>query len=85
MVQFNTEAGQTRDYCVAKNATLRAARSDPSLGKKRLLQDDIELRHHRAGRCLCAFVGKDEYVAGKIGSQGGFLVIAVQDAVLPLK
>jgi hypothetical protein len=32
------EASQTRDYCVAKNATLRAARPDPSLRKKRLLR-----------------------------------------------
>jgi hypothetical protein len=31
------EASQTRDYCVAKSATLRAARPDPSLCKKRLL------------------------------------------------
>jgi hypothetical protein len=31
------EASQTRDYCVAKNATHRAARPDPSLRKKRLL------------------------------------------------
>jgi hypothetical protein len=34
------EASQTRDYWVAKNATLRAARSGPSFGKKRLSQDD---------------------------------------------
>jgi hypothetical protein len=31
------DASQTRDYCVAKNATLRAARPDPSRRKKRLL------------------------------------------------
>jgi hypothetical protein len=36
------EASQTRDYCVAKNATLRAARLDPSLRKKRLLGMTIE-------------------------------------------
>jgi len=28
VVQFNKEASQTRDYCVAKNATRRAARPD---------------------------------------------------------
>jgi hypothetical protein len=28
---FNMEASQTRDYCVAKYATHRAARPDPSL------------------------------------------------------
>jgi hypothetical protein len=34
------EASQTHDYCVAKNAPRRAARSDPSRDKKRLAQDD---------------------------------------------
>jgi hypothetical protein len=34
------EAIQTRDYCVAKDATLRADRSDPSAGKKRQPRDD---------------------------------------------
>jgi hypothetical protein len=45
------EASQTRDYCVAKYATDRAARPDPSasLGtgssqhKKRVAQDDSQL------------------------------------------
>jgi hypothetical protein len=32
------EASQTRDYCVAKNATQRAARPDPSPRKERLLR-----------------------------------------------
>jgi hypothetical protein len=32
------EASQTRDYCVAKNATHRAARSDPSQRKSALLR-----------------------------------------------
>jgi hypothetical protein len=35
-VQFEKEASQTRDYCVAQNATQRAARPDPSLGNKLL-------------------------------------------------
>src|ERR1700678_2692244 len=35
--EINMEASQTRDYCVAKNATRRAARPDPSLRKKRAL------------------------------------------------
>jgi len=30
-------------YCVAKNATLRAARPDPSLRKKTLARDDNRL------------------------------------------
>ena len=38
VVQFGTEASQTRDCCVAKNATLRAARPDPSRRKERLLR-----------------------------------------------
>jgi hypothetical protein len=41
VVQFGKEASQTRDYCVAKNATHRAARPDPSLRKKRLLRMTI--------------------------------------------
>jgi hypothetical protein len=40
VVQFDKEASQTRDYCVAKNATLRAARPDPSLAQRTLVQDD---------------------------------------------
>jgi hypothetical protein len=35
------EASQTRDYCVAKYATQRAARPDPSLRKERLLRMTI--------------------------------------------
>ena len=49
------EASQTRDYCVAKDATLRrallaqgrpsrAARPDPSPSKERLAQDDNHMR-----------------------------------------
>jgi hypothetical protein len=36
------EASQARDYCVAKNATLRAARPDPSPRKERSLRMTIE-------------------------------------------
>jgi hypothetical protein len=36
------EASQTRDYCVAKNATQRAARPDPSPRKERLLRMTVE-------------------------------------------
>jgi len=39
----NKEASQTRDCCVAKNATPRAARSGPSVGKERPPQDDNEI------------------------------------------
>jgi hypothetical protein len=35
--EFEKEARQTRDYCVSKDATLRAARPDSSRRKERLL------------------------------------------------
>jgi hypothetical protein len=41
-MDIDREASQTRDYCVAKNATLRAARPDPSLRKERLLRMTID-------------------------------------------
>jgi len=37
VAQVDKEVSQTRDYDVAKTATLRAARPDPSLRKGRLL------------------------------------------------
>jgi len=40
VVQFSKEASQTRDYCVARHATLRRGSPDPSLRKERLLKDD---------------------------------------------
>jgi len=60
VVQFDKEASQTRDYCVAKIATLRqaqgrlhrAARPDPSLRKERLLRMTSKLHHHRSSRPL---------------------------------
>jgi len=47
-VDANREASQTRDYCVAKYATHRAARPDPSLRKERLLGMTIKLGHYPA-------------------------------------
>ena len=47
LVQFDKEASQTRDYCVAKNATLRAARPDPSLRKERLFRMTIKLYRYQ--------------------------------------
>jgi hypothetical protein len=41
--QSDKDASQTRDYCVAKSATHRAARPDPSLREKRLLGMTINL------------------------------------------
>jgi hypothetical protein len=40
------ETSQTRDFCVAKSATLRAARPDPSAGKERPPQDDNARMSH---------------------------------------
>jgi len=39
--QVDKEASQTRDDCVARNATLRAARPDPSRRKSGLLRMTI--------------------------------------------
>jgi len=47
VVQFEKEASQTREFCVAKDATLRAARPDPSLRKNRLLRMTSKLHHYR--------------------------------------
>jgi hypothetical protein len=47
---FDKEASQTRDYCVAKNATLRAARPDSSRRKERLLGMTIKLHHQMSRR-----------------------------------
>jgi hypothetical protein len=41
------EASQTCDYCVAKSATHRTARPDPSLRKERLLRMTSKLHHYR--------------------------------------
>src|ERR1700690_2277631 len=49
VVQFTKEASQTRDYCVAKNATLRAARPDPSLRKKRFFR--MTIKQHYCRKC----------------------------------
>jgi hypothetical protein len=46
-VQFDKEASQTRDYWVAKSATHRAARPDPSLRKERLLRMTSKLHHYQ--------------------------------------
>jgi DNA-binding MarR family transcriptional regulator len=46
VAQFEMEASQTRDSCVAKSATLRAARLDPSLRKKRLFRMTTKLSHY---------------------------------------
>ncbi len=43
-MQLDNDASQTRDYCVAKNATLRAARPDPSLRKECLFRMTIKLQ-----------------------------------------
>jgi hypothetical protein len=52
VVQFGKEASQTRDYSVAKNAAVRAARPDPSLRKSGLLGMTIKLHHYLAPSCV---------------------------------
>jgi hypothetical protein len=54
VVQFDKEAIQTRGYGVAKNATHRADRPDPSLRKKRLLQDDNQIAPLPRQLAICA-------------------------------
>ena len=46
------EASQARNYCVAKNATHRAARSDSSLRKERLFGMTIKLHHDDRDRAV---------------------------------
>jgi len=50
VAQFDREESQTRDDCVAKYATHRAARPDPSLRKGRLLGMTVALSHYPAQR-----------------------------------
>ena len=52
-MQFDKEASQTRDYWVAENATLRAARPDSSPRKERLFGMTIELLEERAECDAC--------------------------------
>jgi len=47
VAKFDKEAGQTREYRVAKYATHGAARPDPSLRKERLLGMTIKLSHYQ--------------------------------------
>jgi hypothetical protein len=46
-MQFDREASQTRDYCVAKIATQRAARPDSSLRKERLFGMTMKLHPYQ--------------------------------------
>src|SRR5207244_11571689 len=45
VAQLGKEVSQTRDYCVAKNATLRAAPPDSFLRKERLPRNTNKLHH----------------------------------------
>src|SRR5438034_9209539 len=47
VLQLGKEVTQKRDYCVARIATLRAARPDLSLRKERLLRMTLKLHHYR--------------------------------------
>jgi hypothetical protein len=48
------EASQTRDYCVAKDATQRAARPDPSLREERLLGMTGKVLSRQELKTLCS-------------------------------
>ena len=52
VAKFDMEASQTRGYCVAKCATDRAARSDPSLRNERLFGMTSEVTSLRILRLL---------------------------------
>ena len=45
---FDKEASETHDYCVAKNATLRARRPDSSGRKERWF--GMTIKHHQMSR-----------------------------------
>jgi len=77
VVQFGKEASEAHDYCVARNATLRAARPDPSLRKERLLRMTIKLDHYlfpsRVGDCRRTVAS----VQRLAGSEAGFAIHCV--------
>jgi hypothetical protein len=61
MVQCDDkDASQTRDSCVAKTATLRAARPDPSLREERLFRMTMKLHHYQDTAWL-------DWIAGLMG------------------
>jgi hypothetical protein len=55
VVQSDKEASQTRDYCVAKSATHRAARPDSSLRKRRLFGMTTSSRSSNASSFFAHF------------------------------
>jgi len=55
--KFDKEASQTRGYCVAENATHRAARPDPSLRKERLFRMTTKLTSTQGSRYLEVGIG----------------------------
>jgi len=58
--QFDKEASQTRDYCVAKYATHRAARLDPSLRKERLLGMTVQTELLPRSGAVCGVSAFDD-------------------------
>src|SRR6266478_187882 len=66
VVQFGKEASQTRDYCVARNATLRAARPDPlRCAKNACSRMTIKLHHHLTASARTQFA--DNIVDERLG------------------
>jgi hypothetical protein len=56
VVEFDKEASQTRDYCVAKDATRRAARPGSFAAQRRLLRMTGKLLHYPGVASGCEFV-----------------------------
>src|SRR5580700_3565134 len=67
--QFDREASQTRDCCVAKSATLRAARPDSSRRKERLFGMTIKLDPRLTMWAVIAAVVLGQPFAGSVASQ----------------
>jgi hypothetical protein len=69
VVQFDKEASQTRDYCVANNATRRAARPDSSRRKERLFGMTIKLHHYPGMETQRWY--SDSGISGKLSREPG--------------
>jgi hypothetical protein len=64
-MQLDKDATQTRDYCVAKSATHRAARPDPSRREERLLRMTIKLIHYKMVQDLVASMSQTRLIISR--------------------
>jgi uncharacterized protein len=80
--QFNKEASQPRDSGVAKHATLRAARPDPSPRKERLFQDDTSTCTPTLERLSWRFLGRGVSLRVSMKRHLSLCVISVLVSVL---